>query len=107
MGQVKKLYWSISEVSEMLNESYSTLRYWETEIKELQPKKNEGNTRFYTEKDIEILKQIQYMRDVEKMSIKMIRKKFADNKTDIEKKVRLRNYLLKMREQLVEIRSNL
>jgi len=105
MDDVEKVYWSIAEVSEMLNLSYSTLHYWEKEIKQLCPQRNDGGTRFYTADDIETLRQIKYMRDVEKMSIRMIRKKFADNKTDVQKKQQMEQYLIKLREQLVEMRS--
>ncbi len=105
MAEVEKIYWSIAEVSEMLNLSYSTLHYWEKEIKQLCPQRNDGGTRFYSADDIEILRQIKYMRDVEKMSIRMIRKKFADNKTDIQKRQQMEQYLKKLREQLAELRS--
>ncbi len=102
---IEKVYWSIAEVSEMLDLPYSTLHYWEKEIKELRPDRNEGGTRFYTAENIEVLRQIKYMRDVEKMSIRMIRKKYADNKTDIQKRQQMEGYLKKLRDQLTELKS--
>jgi len=37
-----KKYYSIGEVSDMLNIPESTLRYWEKEFKEISPKKIKG-----------------------------------------------------------------
>lgn len=56
--QIKKLYYSISEVSKMLGLEQYVLRYWETEFEQLRPQKNRAGNRVYTEKDIEIIKLI-------------------------------------------------
>ena len=56
-----KLYYSISEVSELLNEEQHILRYWEKEFKTLKPKKNSAGNRKYSLKDIEILKEIKHL----------------------------------------------
>lgn len=105
MAEVEKYYWSIAEVSKMLNLPYSTLHYWEKEIKELKPDRNDGGTRFYTAQTIETLRQIKYMRDVEKMSIRMISKKFADVKSDVQKRQQMETYLKKLRESLLDLRA--
>lgn len=56
--QIKKLYYSISEVSRMLGLEQYVLRYWETEFEQLRPQKNRAGNRIYTEKDIETIKLI-------------------------------------------------
>jgi DNA-binding transcriptional MerR regulator len=56
--QIKKLYYSISEVSKMLGLEQYVLRYWETEFEQLRPAKNRAGNRIYTEKDIEIIRLI-------------------------------------------------
>ncbi len=56
--QIKKLYYSISEVSKMLGLEQYVLRYWETEFEQLRPQKNRAGNRVYTEKDIEVIKLI-------------------------------------------------
>ena len=50
---MKKLYYSIGEVSEITSVDPHVLRYWETVFKELNPKKNKAGNRIYREKDIE------------------------------------------------------
>ena len=56
--EMKKLYYSISEVSRMVELEQYVLRYWEREFEQLRPQKNRAGNRIYTEKDIEIIKLI-------------------------------------------------
>ncbi|MCK4421809.1 MerR family transcriptional regulator [candidate division WOR-3 bacterium] len=57
---MKKLYYSIREVSELLKEKQSTLRFWEKEFEELSPRRTAGGRRLYSESDIKLLERIQY-----------------------------------------------
>lgn len=61
MEDSNRLYYSIGEVAEELDISLPTLRYWETEFYQIKPHKNKRGVRFYTKKDIELLKQIHYL----------------------------------------------
>lgn len=49
----EKLYYSISEVSEMFDLNASTLRFWEKEFDVLKPHKNKKGNRLFTTKDLE------------------------------------------------------
>ncbi len=49
----EKLYYSISEVSEMFELNASTLRFWEKEFDVLKPNKNKKGNRLFTKKDID------------------------------------------------------
>lgn len=55
---IKKLYYSISEVSALTGLAPHVLRYWETEFEELHPKKNRAGNRVYTDDDIQTLGRI-------------------------------------------------
>ena len=55
---IKKLYYSISEVSEITKLKAYVLRYWETEFNQLSPPKNRAGNRTYRQKDIEIILKI-------------------------------------------------
>ena len=55
---IKKLYYSISEVSEITKLKAYVLRYWETEFSNLSPPKNRAGNRTYRQKDIEIILKI-------------------------------------------------
>jgi len=53
--KVKKLYYSIGEVSELTGLKAYVLRYWETEFSQLKPPKNRAGNRTYRQKDIDII----------------------------------------------------
>jgi DNA-binding transcriptional MerR regulator len=52
---IKKLYYSISEVSKITEVEQYVLRYWETEFEQLSPQKNRAGNRIYTNKDIQTI----------------------------------------------------
>ena len=63
--QIKKLYYSIGEVSEITSLKPYVLRYWETEFKQLSPPKNRAGNRTYRQKDIDtilLIKDLLYSR---------------------------------------------
>lgn len=68
--RMKKLYYSIREICELLNEEQHTLRYWEKEFEELKPKKNRGGNRIYSSKDLLIIKLIRKLLRDDKLSLK-------------------------------------
>lgn len=49
---MKKLYYSIGEVSDITAIEPHVLRYWETIFKDLTPRKNKAGNRTYREEDI-------------------------------------------------------
>jgi DNA-binding transcriptional MerR regulator len=66
---IRKLYYSIREVSEMTGLKPHVLRYWESEFPDLQPKKNRAGNRAYTEPDIELVRRIQHLVHEEKYTL--------------------------------------
>lgn len=61
MSDIRRTYYSIREVSEMFSLPYGTLRFWEKEIKQLKPH-TERQTRYYSQKDLEVIQRIIYLR---------------------------------------------
>ena len=53
--RVKKLYYSIGEVSELTGLKAYVLRYWQTEFSKLNPPKNRAGNRTYRQKDIDVI----------------------------------------------------
>ena len=49
---LKKTYYSISEVSKMLNIQEHTIRFWDSKIPDLSKRDNKGKTRFFNLKQI-------------------------------------------------------
>lgn len=52
---IKKLYYSISEVSKITGLEQYVLRYWESEFEQLRPAKNRAGNRIYTNRDIKLI----------------------------------------------------
>ena len=53
-----KIYRSIGEVAKEILVNTHTLRFWEKEFKQIKPKILSGKRRYYSEKDINLLKLI-------------------------------------------------
>ncbi|MDO8549811.1 MAG: MerR family transcriptional regulator [Ignavibacteria bacterium] len=75
---IKKLYYSISEVSKITEMEQYVLRYWETEFEQLKPQKNRAGNRIYTNKDIQIILQIKNLLREKKYTIEGAKKILAD-----------------------------
>ena len=53
--EVKKLYYSIGEVSEITGLKQYVLRYWESEFSQLNPSKNSAGNRNYRKSDVDLI----------------------------------------------------
>ncbi len=71
---IKKLYYSISEVSKITNIEQYVLRYWETEFEQLKPQKNRAGNRIYTNKDIQLILHIKNLLRERKYTIEGAKK---------------------------------
>lgn len=75
---MRKLYYSISEVCQLIDEEQHILRYWEKEFPQLKPKKNRGGNRIYSEKDLFLLKKIKKLLRQENLLIKNAKEKLSE-----------------------------
>ncbi len=66
---IKKLYYSISEVSKITALEQYVLRYWESEFEQLNPAKNRAGNRIYTNKDITLILHIKKLLREERYTI--------------------------------------
>ena len=85
LKKIKKLYYSIGDVSEITNLKQYVLRYWETEFSFLNPKKNSAGNRIYIDKDIQIIKEIQSLLYERKFTIKGANQFLTDRYNKVEK----------------------
>ena len=102
---IKKLYYSISEVSAMTDLKAHVLRYWETEFPYLKPKKNSAGNRTYTQADIDLVERIKQLLRDEKYTLEGARqalsrqRKGADPSTQSEL-IKLRAFLEDVLQQI-------
>ena len=75
---IKKLYYSISEVSKITELEQYVLRYWESEFPQLKPAKNRAGNRIYTNKDIKLILHIKKLLRDEKYTIEGAKKVLED-----------------------------
>lgn len=81
---MKKLYYSIGEVSKILDVEQHILRYWEKEFSLLKTKKNRAGNRVYSTEDLEFLKLIKNLLDDKNLSIKQANQLFEIYKSKNE-----------------------
>jgi DNA-binding transcriptional MerR regulator len=79
---IKKLYYSISEVSKITDIEQYVLRYWETEFELLTPQKNRAGNRIYTNKDIRLILYIKELLREKKYTIEGAKKILEDYEQD-------------------------
>ena len=100
-----KLYYSISEVAEMLGVSQSLLRYWETEFSELKPNKNARGVRMYKQEDIDLLRRIHHLTKERGLTLEGTREQLrtaddTDNMQVIDTLKELRAFLVDLKSQI-------
>jgi len=78
--QIKKLYYSIGEVSKMTELKAYVLRYWETEFKQLKPPKNRAGNRTYRQDDIDLIIYIKNLLYTKKFTIEGARHQLTTEK---------------------------
>ena len=120
-NKTTKLYKSIGEVAKILNLVDKktgkilthTIRFWEKEFKQINPHIFAGNRRYYDDKSIEMLKQIQFLLKDKGMTIKGVKKLLneKDSKLDeVDNKTinttNLKNKINKISSILKNIKQN-
>ncbi len=103
---MEKIYYSIQEVKEMTNLPVSTLRYWEAQFKQLNPRKDGHGNRYYTLQDIDLIKQIKYIRDDLKITrIDAIKTELNSGKKKADIRQRATDILERVKSELLEIKA--
>ena len=86
----KEAYKTIGEVARELNLidnktgnlQTHTIRYWETQFKQIKPIIRAGKRRYYSPKDLKIIRQIKFMLKEKGLTIKGVQKILENTKSD-------------------------
>ena len=81
---MKKYYYTIGEVSNLLNVKPHVIRYWESEFTWIKPKKNSGRIRKYSEKQVLLLRKIYDLLYNQRYTIEGARQKIKQERTTIQ-----------------------
>ena len=105
---MEKLFYSISEVSEILGESVSLVRFWSNSFpRHIKPRRNAKGNRMFTADDIEALKQIHLLVKDKGLTLEGAEKVMSAQKAGVDRSVKALESLKEIRAQLVEIKNSL
>ena len=104
---MEKLYYSIGEISKILNISTSKIRFWEREFDTIKPKKNKKGNRLFTKKDIENLKIIYHLVKERGFTLNGAKKKLKENKKDTIDNIKIVNKLKDIKHFLIKLKEEL
>lgn len=102
-----KIYYSIKEVAQIIGVPESMLRFWEKEIPLIKPKTTGNNIRQYTEADIENIKAVYNLVKVRGFKLAAARKMLHEDKQGVDKSTRIMEGLIKVRDELKELKRQL
>ena len=102
-----KLYYSIADVSALIGENPSTLRYWETEFIEIKPKRASKGRRLYTPNDIETLRMIKFLLRTKGMHITAAKEQLKKNIKNVNNRVETVKILEEVKNELEMLLSSL
>lgn len=106
MLNTEKLYFSLRETETETGVPASTLRYWEKQFEELNPRKDGHGNRYYTREEQELIKRIKYIRDELKITrIDAIRRELRNNTKHSDERQAALDILLRVKDELCEIRK--
>lgn len=98
----QKLYYSISELANIIGEAPSLIRFWEKKFPTLRPRKGSNGVRLYTPQDIKTIKLIHtlvkergYTLEGAKLEMQKM-KKFVSNDDLIENLKKIRTFLTEL-----------
>jgi DNA-binding transcriptional MerR regulator len=105
--QIEKLYYSISEVSEMFGVRNSLIRFWEKEFDIIQPKKNKKGNRMFTPEDVNNFRVIYHLVKERGYTLQGAQQKIKESKGKTFDKVEVVDRLNKVRDFLLSLRDGL
>ena len=107
MNESERQYYSISETAEMFSVKTSLLRSWEKEFELLKPFKNQKGTRFFTLKDIEIIRTLLYLTKEKGYTLQGAREEIRNNFKKAMTQADVIDKLNLVKAFLFEIKNNL
>lgn len=95
-----KLYYSISEISEMFDVTNSLIRFWESEFDLLNPGKNSKGERRYTQRDIDNFKIVYHLVKERGFTLEGAKNEISTNKKRLKQKFKIMERLKKIKNYL-------
>ncbi len=103
----EKRYYKIGEVAEAFNVKTSLIRFWESEFKIINPKKNAKGDRLFTQKDIENFKLIYSLVKENGFTLEGAKQKLKENPEKVIENHKIISKLEKIKQELIKIKNQL
>ena len=105
--KIEKIFYSISEVAEMLDVNQSLIRFWEKEFDVLKPQKNKKGNRLFRLQDIENLRLIYHLVKEKGLTLKGAKLKLQNNKQEIIDSFEIIKKLQSVKQNLIQLKDEL
>ncbi len=101
-----KMYYTIGEVAQLLNESTSLVRFWSTSFDHfIKPVRNKKGNRLFTAEDVATFKTIYHLVKERGMTLEGAKKQMHDNKEGVDRTVDVIDSLNRIKDQLTELKD--
>ena len=106
--KIEKLYYTVGEVAEVLDENSSLVRFWAQKFPEfIKPARNKKGNRLFTGEDMANLRLIHYLVKECGMTLEGAAKRMKDNRSGVDRRVDVIESLSSIKERLLEIKESL
>lgn len=103
-----KLYYTVGEVADMLNENTSTIRFWANKFtKFIKPDRNKKGNRLFRDADIDVFREIQFLAKNEGLTLDGVEKRLEHDRGEAARRIKVLDSLNEIREQLYKVKSSL
>ena len=108
MEEGSKLYYTIGEVSKILGESTSLVRFWSDNFPQfIKPIRNKKGNRFFTVKDVETFKMIHHLVKESGMTLEGARQRMKQNLSPTDRKLEVIERLRSIKAKLLAVSEDL
>jgi DNA-binding transcriptional MerR regulator len=106
--KIEKLYYTIGEVAEILEENTSLVRFWAQKFPEyIKPARNKKGNRLFTADDVANFRLIHYLVKDRGMTLEGASKRLKDNKSGVDRRVDVVEILTGIKERLAKVSESL
>ena len=103
-----KLFYTIGEVAESIDESVSLVRFWSNSFPKLiKPSRNAKGNRLYSASDLETFRQLHYLVKETGLTLDGAEKQMSAERASVEARVKVLSSLKAIRSQLCDIKKEL
>jgi DNA-binding transcriptional MerR regulator len=103
----EKMFFTIGEVSKLLNVSTTTIRFWEKEFDIIQPDKNRKGNRLFKPEDVKNLRTIHHLVKERGFTLQGAKQKLLQNQSDTINKTEIVATLKKFKEFLQDLKNEI